>query len=233
MQSAAGLSNPTVGELVRSELDLIARNQATADKAARAAGKPVRFAKRQAAPLREVDLRYVDELFDATLRGLRDRAIVWIAFDTLMRSCELAALRLEELRAVEGGALIATVAHSKSDQYGAGQKRYISPYSAERLKAWLDGAGVKDGYVFRGIDTRFAEGGRGKKHKTKIEFVPESASRQVIYRGIKNCAAKLYAAGLSQFDLRAYSAHSTRVGAAQDMLAEEVRRAMRVSALLW
>jgi hypothetical protein len=39
---------------------------------------------------------------------------------------------------------------------------------------------------------------------------------------IKNCAARLQAAGLVQFDISKYSAHSTRVGAAQDMLAEVI-----------
>lgn len=76
--------------------------------------------------------------------------------------------------------------------------------------------------MFRGIDTRFAEGGRGKKDKQKVEHVRDSISRQVVYRAIKNCAARLYGAGVIQFDPARYSAHSTRVGAAQDMLAEGV-----------
>ena len=222
LHSAAGLSNPTIGELVRSELDLIARNQAEADKTARASGEPMRFAKRQAAPLRDEDLVNADALFDDSLRGIRDRAIVWMAFDTLMRSSELAAMRVEDLREVKDGAMVVTLPHSKSDQYGDGQKRYISPWTAKRLAIWLEAANIFKGYVFRGIDSRFAQGGRGKKHKKTVEHVRDAASRQVIYRAIKNCAARLHSAGLVQFDLSAYSAHSTRVGAAQDMLAEGV-----------
>jgi hypothetical protein len=78
-------ANPTAGEL-KSKLDLIKRNQAQSDKDARADGQPVRYAKRQAAPLREADLRKADMLFGDSLRELRDRAIVWVAFDTLMRA---------------------------------------------------------------------------------------------------------------------------------------------------
>lgn len=222
LHSAAGLSNPTVGELIRSELDLVARNQATSDKTARARGQPVRFAKRQAAPLRDGDLVKADGLFGNTRRDQRDRAIIWMAFDTLMRASELAAMRVEDLREVNDGAMIVTLPHSKSDQYGKGQRRYVSPWTVERLKSWLEAANITEGYVFRGIDSRFAEGGRGKKNKKKIEHVRDSASRQVIYRAIKQCAGRLYDTGLSQFDMTAYSAHSTRVGAAQDMLAEGV-----------
>ena len=222
LHSAAGLSNPTIGELVKSELDLIARTQAQQDKYARAKGEPVRFAKRQAAGLREEDLVKADALFGESLRDLRDRAIVWLAFDTLARSSELAEMRVDDLRDATEGQKIVTIHHSKSDQYGVGQKRYISTYTAERLDAWLRAAKIEKGYVFRGIDARFAEGGRGKKNKRKVEHVRKSASRQVIYRAIKNCAVRLYGAGLIQFDIGAYSAHSTRVGAAQDMLAEGV-----------
>ena len=149
------------------QLDLVARNQAQSDKAARAAGEPVRFAKRQAAPLRDEDLVKADALFEASPRGKRDRAIVWMAFDTLCRSSELAAMRVEDLRDAANGAMILTLPHSKSDQYGEGQKRYVSPYTVERLRDWIAGAGITEGYVFRGIDTRFAEGGRGKKNKKK------------------------------------------------------------------
>ena len=222
LHSAAGLANPTLGEQVRAALDLIARQQAQADQAARAHGRPVRFAKRQAAPLRDADLARADGLFDQSLRGLRDRAIVWLAFDTLARASELAALRVEDFRPVADGQRIVTIHHSKSDQYGASQTRYVSAYTAQRLEAWLRAAHITEGYVLRGIDTRFAQGGRGTKHKQTVLRVRASASRQVIYRAIKQCAARLYAAGLLPFDLSAYSAHSTRVDAAQDMLAEGV-----------
>jgi integrase len=219
LHSAAGLSNPSKGEIVRSELDIIARNQARTDKAARKKGGKVRFEKRQAAPLREDDLVKADTLFGYSLKDRRDRAIVWMAFDTLMRASELAALRLEDLRRAPGGAMIATIRHSKSDQYGEGQMRYVSPFTVERLKVWLEEADITEGYVFRGLQTRYAEGGRGKKNKKRVTEIADSASRQVIYRAIKNCAARLQAEGLVQFDLSAYSAHSTRVGAAQEMLA--------------
>lgn len=218
LHSAAGLSNPTKGEVVRSELDIIARNQAKADREARKEGGEVRFEKRQAAPLREEDLVSADSLFDDSIRDQRDRAIVWMAFDTLMRSSELASLRLEDLRKAPGGAMIATIRHSKSDQYGEGQKRYVSPYTVERLNKWLKAAKIKKGYVFRGLKT-YPAGGRGKQNTKRGVAISDSASRQVIYRAIKSCAARLHGAGLAQFDLSAYSAHSTRVGAAQEMLA--------------
>lgn len=222
LHSAAGLSNPAIGELVRSELDLIARRQADLDDQARARGEPVRFAKRQAAPLREEDLMRADALFGDSLRDLRDRAIVWMAFDTLARASELAKMRVADLKRAAGGQMTVLIPRSKSDQYGKGSYRYVSTFTAERLNAWLRAAGITEGYLFRGIDTRIVEGGRGKKNKRKVERVRNSASREVIYRAIKNCAARLYAAGVIQFDLSSYSAHSTRVGAAQDMLAEGV-----------
>jgi hypothetical protein len=48
-------------------------------------------------------------------------------------------MRLEDLRSVRDGHQVehrlVNIPYSKSDQYGLGQTRYISPYAAERLDA--------------------------------------------------------------------------------------------------
>jgi integrase len=86
-----------------------------------------------------------------TLAGLRNRALLAVAYDTLARRSELVALQVEDIQAGEHGAGSILIRRSKADQEGVGEIRYLAPDTMRFLCAWLAGAGVMSGPIFRSI----------------------------------------------------------------------------------
>jgi integrase len=134
-----------------------------------------------------------------TLAGVRDAALFSVGYDTLCRSSELVAMRVEhlssDLSSIE-------VPRSKSDPFGDGRMAYLSPATARRLERWLDRAGLWQGPLFRGLHTG----------KVSLSAMDTSSVR----RRVKVVAKR---AGLPADAISGLSGHSMRVGAAQDMLA--------------
>lgn len=95
-------------------------------------------------------LSKIVEAYPATLVGLRDAAIFSVGYDTLCRSSELVAVRVEHL-ADDMGSI--NIPRSKSDPFGDGRIAYLSPGSAPRLHSWLVAAELHTGPVFRGLHT--------------------------------------------------------------------------------
>ena len=96
----------------------------------------------------------------ASLRELRDRAILLLGFAGAFRRSELVALNVGDIEWTAEGALV-TIRRSKTDQEGLGRKVGIPhgeiacPVAA--LKAWLEAAGIVDGAVFRRIFNKRAQ----------------------------------------------------------------------------
>jgi site-specific recombinase XerD len=146
--------------------------------------------QRQAAPLGEL----------AAERILRNVALMLVMRDLLVRRSEAAALTVEDLTFAEDGSATALIARSKTDQEGAGAVRWLSPRTTAALRAWLDGAEVVAGPVFRAI----RKNGVAK---------PSPLEAGEIARLLKDMAAT---AGL---DSAMISGHSARVGMSQDLVA--------------
>lgn len=158
-------------------------------------------AQQQAAPLNR---QLVDRMLagaGSALRDLRNRALLAVAYDTLCRRSELADLARADLEVGPDGAATVTVRRSKTDQEGAGMVRYIAADSVRHLTAWLDAAGHTDGALFRAV----LKGGR----------LGDALDGAEIARVFKELAA---GAGLTAAEAARVSGHSTRVGAAQDMV---------------
>lgn len=135
-------------------------------------------------------------------RDLRDAALISVAFETMFRRSELIGLDMENLSVEADGSGRIFLPHSKTDQEGAGHLQYLSPETIELLQQWLDVAGISHGPIFRSTP---------KSNKADRYDSPLS-DRDVarIFKG------RALAAGL---DARLISGHSTRVGAAQDLVA--------------
>lgn len=132
------------------------------------------------------------------LCDLRDAALVSVGYDTLCRSAELVAMRVEHL-SEDGASLL--VPRSKADPFGAGRIAYLSPATVRRLRRWLKAAGLEAGPLFRGL------------HTAKVsEAALDTAS---VRRIVKRLARR---AGLAYAVVERLSGHSMRVGAAQDMM---------------
>jgi integrase/recombinase XerD len=138
----------------------------------------------------------------ADLRGLRDRALIAVGYDTLCRRSELVQLRIEDLTIKPDGSGTVLVRKSKADQFGDGRLAYLSPEALAHMQRWLRAADLKTGPIFRGI--RGAQLMPDALHPYSVARIPKDRAR---------------GAGLDRTLVAKLSGHSMRVGAAQDMAA--------------
>jgi site-specific recombinase XerD len=142
---AAGHDTPTGDERVKSVLSGIRRTIGAAPVRKKAATADIVIAMAPTA---------------ATLRDLRNRAIILLGFAGAFRRSELVALNVEDLEQAPEGMLV-TLRRSKTDQEGLGRRVAIPrgevacPVAA--LRAWLDAAGITEGAIFRRIVNKCAQ----------------------------------------------------------------------------
>ncbi len=135
-------------------------------------------------------------------RDLRDITLLSVAYDTLARRSELVALEVSDLTFAEDGSGTLLIRRSKTGAEGQGSLRYLAPDTVTTLKQWLFEAAIGEGKIFRSV--RMGDNLR------------EALDAGSIPRIFKQMAAK---AGLPGEIVAKLSGHSTRVGAAQDMVA--------------
>ncbi|NPD69741.1 tyrosine-type recombinase/integrase (plasmid) [Lichenicola cladoniae] len=167
-------------------------------------GKTLGSAQRQAEGLTR---RLVDKMMHSsgdTLRDLRNRVVLAVGYDTLARRSELVALRVEDLRHGTARDGTINICGSKTDQMSAGSIRYLAPDTMRLVTEWIGKAGIEDGFLLRAV----LKGGR-----VGGALVPMEVTR--VYKEMAT------AAGLPIETVAAISAHSTRVGASQDMAASD------------
>jgi integrase len=161
--------------------------------------------QRQAQPLNADDLEVVaEETSPEDPRALRDLAFVAVAYDLLARASEMVALRWSDLDfeadPVAGGA-VATISRSKTDQEGRGAEGYLQASTVVHLRAWRAVARPENPYVFHALP-RYQ--GHALEDATRPLNVRE-AGRIFVRAGQRGALGKRL------------SAHSARVGGAQDM----------------
>jgi integrase len=134
-------------------------------------------------------------------RDLRNKAMPVVAYTTMARRSELLALLREALQVEVDGFGILVIRRGKTDPEAEGAAAPVTPDAMRHLLAWTEAASVADGPLFRAV----LKGGRigGSLDASEVRRVFKAMAR---------------AAGLSQGDATRISGHSTRVGAAQDLL---------------
>jgi integrase len=133
-----------------------------------------------------------------TLKARRDRAILAVGFFAALRRSELAAIDVDHIAFTAEGVVL-TLPRRKTDQEGHGthiglpakDDATVCPVAA--LHAWLDGAGIKEGALFRSIS------------KADRILAPRLGDKDMA-RVIK---AATNAAG---YDAAAFGGHSLRAG---------------------
>lgn len=133
--------------------------------------------------------------------GLRNRAMLSLGYDLLTRRSELVALMTDDITLRTDGTLRVIIRRSKSDPFGMGRIAFSSRRSARLVGQWLDWRG-------EGIDPLFC----GIYQSKPINRSLETTAVRVL---VKDSIA---AAGLPAEEVAAFSGHSLRVGAAQDLL---------------
>jgi len=149
------LKDPTQAELVKLRLRAIRREKGTAQAQAR----PLRFK----GPVKDVErdkprginVRALLEACMDDLPGLRDRALLSVAYDSGLRASELVAIAMEHvLEALDPEARLLSIPRSKGDKEGEGATAFLSPRSVRAIAAWTDAAGITSGPLFRRVQVR-------------------------------------------------------------------------------
>ncbi len=157
---------------------------------------------KQAAGINSDVLEKMLDTTDNSLRGLRDRALLMTAYDSMCRRSELVSLMIEDtVIDTQNKTVKIKLRRSKTDQDGMGRWLYLSNKTQNALLAWINAANLIKGKLFRGI-------------KKGLQISDELSSAQV-NRIYKLIATK---SRLEDRVVKNISGHSMRVGAAQDLL---------------
>lgn len=127
------------------------------------------LAQVQAAPLNDVLVARMLASAGGTLRDLRNKALLTVAYTTLCRRSELVALQRTDLETESDGFGTVTIRRSKTDQEGAGEVAPITPDAMRHVKAWIDAAGIKAGALDAGDVARIFKAMAGKAGLTAEE----------------------------------------------------------------
>lgn len=178
---AADLSDPTRSEVV----------QLTLRKLTRLKGR----AQEQAPGLSWPELQLILAQPRQRLIDNRDRALLIVMYDCLLRRSEVPGIVWSHIETGNDGSGTLYLPHSKTDQLGDGQYRYLSPLALQLLLQWQQKSGLKEGSVFRGVYNG---------NQTAARAISTEGVSRAIQRAGKLLGKRL-------------SGHSLRVGAAQDL----------------
>jgi integrase/recombinase XerD len=133
--------------------------------------------------------------------GWRNCAMLSLGYDLLTRRSELVALQTADIAPRGDGTLRVTIRRSKSDPFGMGRISFTSRRTAVHVAKWLDWRGPDIGPLFCGI--------------YQEKPIDRALEATFVKRLVKDAAREV---GLDPATIDAFSGHSLRVGAAQDLL---------------
>lgn len=141
---------------------------------------------------------------DDSIRGIRDRALLLVAYDTLCRRSELVSLQVKDVKViikdgVESSSIL--LRKSKTDQDATGKWLHLNQRAHAAVVEWIKKLPEKQEMLFCGLNRA-------------LDLSPQIGAGQ-INRIYKRIAKK---AGLDESMIKGISGHSMRVGAAQDLL---------------
>ena len=214
----AGLTDPTAAPLVKLELKAMRRARGTRQRQA----KGIRYKGDIAdldGPPTGVCLSHLLKACRRDWLGLRDAALLRVAYDTACRRSELVATEIDHIEAGEGGAGVLFIPSSKTDAEGEGAYAYLSPATMQAIRAWKKAADIHSGPLLRRVEVHF-DGSVSRVGNRPLH--PNSIT--LIYRRLVRAAhAKGLLGEMSEQRLEQWvsdiSSHSVRVGVAQDNFA--------------
>jgi integrase len=199
---AAGLLNPCSSEAVRLGLKKMGRETSARQD--------------QAHPL---GWKEIKEFLDGAGEGLRadrERAILCVAYETLARRSELAALEVRDIDFHPNGTGQALIRRGKTDAEGQGRVAYLSRATVKWLKIWLEHSAITEGTIFRRLIGQTQVGSR-----------LNSGSISPIFKRVAQWI------GMPERLVDQVSGHSIRVGATQDLAALDIDLAAITQAGGW
>jgi integrase len=156
-------------------------------------------AQQQATPLTKSLLNKLLSNCDNSLRGLRNKVLLRLGYETMRRRSELCAFKLEDICKGANGKPAIRLTFSKTDQFGTGKILPISQELFDLLEKWRRMIS-DEGYILRSI-SRHGHFGENL-HPASISTILKALQKEL----------KMGA------DEQPLSGHSFRVGAALDLL---------------
>ena len=150
------------------------------------------------------------------LIDVRNRALLAVAYDALLRRSELSALEVADFAVKMHGGATVLVRRAKTDPEGSGHMQYIARDTAAMVLDWLRRSALDEGPLFRSL----TKGGRvgGRLDPSQIPRICKGMARR---------------AGVPDDVVASLSGHSARVGAAQDMIAAGIELPAILQAGRW
>lgn len=189
----------------------------------------IRRGERYAAPRAPIgpdELRVLLAVWDETLLGLRNRAVLALGFASGLRRSELAALDVADLAPTSRG-LVVTVRRGKADQEGAGRRLEVIHGGDElcpvvAVTRWLERSGIAEGPLFRSV----SRGGQLGRHAPNPRLVDRIVKAACVRAGLDparfgahslraGCATTAAARGQSTHDIARLLGHHTLAQAAR------------------
>lgn len=147
----------------------------------------------------------------------RDGALILVAYETQLRRSFLVAMNLEHvLRWDADGTATVLIPKNKEDPEGKGRLKVLTADTTRRLRHWIATAGITSGALWRSVPNR---------HKPN-RFAKRLGDGDVarIYK------RRATAVGMDATEI---AGHSTRIGAAQDMVADGFENAEIMQEVGW
>ncbi|MDB2476855.1 tyrosine-type recombinase/integrase [Alphaproteobacteria bacterium] len=158
-------------------------------------------AQRQAKPLTKLYLDKMIEAQDDSPRGLRNKILLLMGYETMRRRAELVGFEFEDVTCLLNGKPALRLKFSKADQYGEGRLIGISKDLEELTASWRDIVG-EEGKILRSVDKH---GNIGEKlEPSAISYILRQVQANITLPGNKKP--------------RQWTGHSFRVGAAVDLV---------------
>ena len=146
----------------------------------------------------------------------RNRALLAVAYDAMLRRAELVELRVSDVLVATQGHATLLVRRSKTDTEGRGEVAYLVRDTVSLVRNWLERSGIAEGRLFRSVH--------------KCGALGERLDASQVPRVFKEMACR---AGLPEALVEGLSGHSARVGAAQDMVAAGIELPSIMQAGRW
>lgn len=163
---------------------------------------------------------------DTDIIGLRDAAMISLAYDAGLRVSELVAAKVADLRQVGDGSGRLDVAFSRTDQLGEGSMAWLSPDTMARVSAWLLASGLNEGQVFRRINVQTSPPNPVHQQVVRHYIGAKPLARQEVVSILRRRVLEAVDLGHVELEprmeggaVRSLSAHSFRVGLTQDLFA--------------
>jgi len=158
-------------------------------------------AQRQAKPLTKLYLDKMIEAQDDSPRGLRNKILLLMGYETMRRRAELVGFEFSDVTCLLNGKPALRLGFSKADQYGEGRLIGISGDLEELIAQWGDLVGC-EGKILRSVDKH---GNIGEKlEPSAISYILRQVQVNITLPGNKKP--------------RQWTGHSFRVGAAVDLV---------------